>query len=176
MKCTSCEVNYGREEAEKIKTSKKPNCKKCDTELELIEFWTSEDIIQDLEFALDQQNPVVLVAEADIGIVGFTWGYKLPLEQFEFLKPVVNGQTNYMDEMAVRNDSRVKGIGTLLGLKYIQEISEQGLTEVALRTDVRNAASMTLFQKLGFKPMRLESQLPIYDPACVERIYLRRPV
>lgn len=126
-----------------------------------------------MELALSQQSPIVLVAESDKLIVGFTWGYNLPLEKFPFLEGKVNNNSNYMDEIAVSGNCRLRGVGRLLGQNYLNSIQQQGSNECVLRTDERNTASMNLFGKLGFVPV-LDKNKPVYDPEFSSRIYLRK--
>ena len=172
MKCSSCGVNYGKQEARMPRRS----CKKCDEQLVLREFWSFQEIEQDLESGRSQRNPFVLVADNGKGLMGFTWGYQLPLEKFPCLAGKVPKETNYMDEIAVGRSKREKGIGTALGLKYLERAQEQGMLEVVLRTDERNEASMGLFKKLGFIsiPNTKSARGKIYDPEYPDRIYLRR--
>lgn len=174
MKCSSCNVEYGLEEVKNVQD----DCKKCDEPLNLVEYWGAQDIIEDLEFAQKQESPLVLIAEKDNGVVGISWGYKLPIEKFPFLEGKVSKQSNYMDEIAVRGNVRVKGIGTFLGEEYIAQVKEQGIKEIVLRTDERNTASMRLFEKLGFEKI-LDSQNPkgfVYDPDFPSRVYLRKVI
>jgi GNAT superfamily N-acetyltransferase len=174
MKCISCGIEYGRQEL----NTRQEDCKKCNQPLNLIEFWSDAEIVEDLEFALAQPNPVVLVAENSDGLAGMTWGYRLPLEKFPFLQGKVSAESSYMDEIAVRGDKRLKGIGTLLGRVYIEVVKQQRLSEVVLRTDERNASSMSLFGKLGFSGIvdYESSRGQVYDPKFPNRIYLRREV
>jgi len=163
-KCSLCGINYGI-----IETKRLPNtCKKCSTPLKLEEFWSSEDVRKDLDFARLQEDCVVLVAELDRKISGFTWGYKIPLEKFPFLRDYISNKTNYMDEIAVAGDFRRKGIGKILGEKYIEYCKKINSAEIILRTDQRNISSMSLFKNLGFK------NIGITDPEFSWRIYLRR--
>lgn len=175
MKCVSCGVEYGRQEVSKLDGG---NCKKCSQPLNLVEFWSEAEVVSDLEFALAQPNSIVLVAENYDGLTGFTWGYKIPFEKFPFLKGKIPAESSYMDEIAVRGDKRLRGMGTLLGRDYIEAVRKQGLSEVVLRTDERNVSSIALFGKLGFSGI-LDSENPrgkIYDPQFPNRIYLRRKV
>ena len=99
---------------------------------------------------------------------GFSWGYRLPLEKFPFLKGKIGSNSSYMDEIAVRGNSRQIGTGTLLGKAYVKTAENQGIDEVVLRTDIWNEASMSLFKKLGFR------SLGIFDPEYGNRIYLSK--
>jgi len=174
MKCCSCGVNYGKREA----GMPKRNCKQCAKPLVLREFWSFRDIENDLVSGLSQKNPIALVADNGKGLVGFTWGYQLSLEKFPCLAGKVQEEASYMDEVAVRRTRRQKGMGTALGLQYLEIAKQQGMLEVVLRTDERNKASMSLFRKLGFREIP-DSNNPrgkVYDPdpEYQNRVYLRR--
>jgi ribosomal protein S18 acetylase RimI-like enzyme len=171
QKCTSCGVEYGIKESE----TAGPDCKKCESPLELVEFWSPEDIKGDLEFAKAQKDPIVLVAENGTGLVGFSWGYQIPFDKFKFIEGKVDPKTSYMDEIAVSGNRREKGVGRLLGRAYLAATEAQDMKEVALRTDQRNIASMTLFQRLGFKriPDPTSQRGTLYDPEFPDRVYLR---
>lgn len=172
MKCVSCGVEYGRQEL----NTRQEDCKKCSQPLNLVEFWSDTEIVEDLEFALAQPNPIVLVAEDSNGLAGMTWGYRISLEKFPFLEGKIPAESNYMDEIAVRGDKRLKGVGKLLGREYIKAVRQQGLSDVVLRTDERNISSMSLFRKLGFSGIADSESLrgKVYDPQFPNRIYLRR--
>jgi len=135
------------------------------------ETWTSEQITEDLELALSQRDPLVLVAEERNQLVGFTWGYRLPLDKFPFLEGKIMPNCSYMDEIAVRADMRKKGIGKTMGRTYLEKATSQNMDEVVLRTDERNKASMALFEKLRFEGFK---QPRLYDPQYPNRIYLAK--
>ena len=172
MKCISCGIEYGRQEV----ITRQKECKKCKEPLNLTEFWSDTEIIKDLESALEKPNSIILVAESDGGLTGMTWGYKIPLETFPFLEGKISPESSYMDEIAVRGDKRLKGIGTLLGETYIKAVQQQGLSEIVLRTDERNSSSMSLFRRLGFSGISDPENVrgKVYDPQFQSRIYLRR--
>jgi len=137
----------------------------------IIPYWSEKEIKNDLDFALSQDKPIILVAESVSKLSGFTWGYKLPIEKFPFLEGKVSNNSNYMDEIAVNGESRIKGTGTALGMKYINTCKMQNIEQIVLRTDERNNASMALFKRLGFKPI-ISNGLSVYDPEYPQRIYL----
>ncbi len=112
------------------------------------------------------------MADLNKKVLGFTWGYDLPIEKFPFLEGKISKMTNYMDEIAVSRNSRLKGIGTLLGQSYLEYLKQQDYNECVLRTDERNNSSMTLFKKLGFIPI-INNNKSIYDPEYPTRIYLK---
>ncbi len=137
------------------------------------EEWTAEQVEEDLRYAQKQDDCVVLVACDDDRLVGFTWGYRMPIEKFPFLEGLVEQGANYMDEMAVLKQNRTKGVGTLLGKEYFRIVSEKGAPESVLRTDRRNTASVALFGKLGYTRV-MDSDSPVMDPEFEDRLYFRR--
>lgn len=132
------------------------------------ETWTAKQVVEDLELALSQKDTIVLVAGEGESLLGMTWGYRLPLDKFPFLEGKTKPNCSYMDEIAVRGQCRQRGIGRVLGNAYLTEARRQGMDEVSLRTDERNAASMALFRSLGF------SLLGIRDPRYFNRQYLSK--
>ena len=164
-KCENCGTNYGIKEVKELSKLEKWNCKKCGAlNPKLAPYWTEEDIKEDLEFAFSQKNTIALVAEQQGELVGFTWGYTLPIEKFPFLNGVCKEGVVYMDEIVVRGDTRGQGIGTELVKAFMEKLPNGCI----LRTDERNAASMGLFKKTGF------TSTNIYDPEYKNRIYLVR--
>lgn len=150
-KCAKCGINYGIRE-----TSFSPErCKKCKQKLDLVEFWSVGDIKKDIDFALKQRNSIALVALNDKKLVGIAWGYKLPFEKFPFLSRSVGENCVYLDDIAVRGDSRKAGVGTRLGEQFIFNAKSEGMGEAILRTDSRNNSSVALFSKLGFRDAKI---------------------
>lgn len=137
------------------------------------ESWTTEEVVKDVEYALSQPQPIMLVGEECGNVVGFTWGYKIPMDNFPFLERLVQENASYMDEIAVGKNARKRSVGTDLGKAYIQIARSLSCREVVLRTDQRNSASMALFRRLGFSPVTDLAQKLVYDPEYKERIYLR---
>ncbi len=172
MKCSLCGVGYGIKEVETVEDS----CKKCGDLLELVEFWSDEGIAKDIEFAMSQPDPIILVAELLGEQAGFTWGYRVPFGNFPFLRGKISTDASYVDELAVRWDMRSRGVGTLLGTRFLGTVAAQGMREVVLRTDERSAAPMALYRKMGFSaiPDLKSPRGKVYDPEFPNRIYLRK--
>ena len=89
------------------------------------ETWKTEEIESDVNFAKTQYEPIILVAETNKKIIGFTWGYKLPIDKFDFLKGKIKENTSYIDEIAVEAASRIRGTGTALGIEYQNACKEK---------------------------------------------------
>jgi L-amino acid N-acyltransferase YncA len=137
------------------------------------ETWTNGEVVQDMVFALTSVKPIMLIAENENKVAGFVWGYNLPIEKFAFLSGYVpEGKTSYVDEIAVDCKCRKKGMAKLLMSKYAEIASENGITKIVARTDVRNEASMGLHLTLGFTEMVDRSNAKIFDPEYKTRVYL----
>lgn len=179
-KCSSCGSPYGLDESR----CSTPNCKKCGSNLKLVDFWSESDILKDLGYAVSQPNPIALVSAGSSGVAGFTWGYTLPTDKFAFLVPYLGTKkASYMDEIAVEARMRMGGIGRALCEGYVERAGAQGNELVVLRTDRRNGASMGLFTGFGFRILEATDQKtsmgigtakgkPVQDPEYPERIYL----
>ncbi|MGV8086723.1 MAG: GNAT family N-acetyltransferase [Candidatus Woesearchaeota archaeon] len=139
------------------------------------EKWSTKEIAKELEYSLQQKNNINLIAEINKKIVGFVWGYDLPIDRFSFLKSVVDNSSNYLSEIAVNNNTRIRGIGTRLVQEYFQICKEKNLNEIVLRTDERNTASMNLFNKTGYIPLNNDG-FSVYDPKYPNRIYFSKKV
>lgn len=164
-RCVNCSQGYG------LTDYTLPKCVSCTQPLVTEDFWEKETIKSDLVDAVREANSFVLVAQADTSLVGFTWGYKLPAEKFPFLGDYAR-ESIYMDEIAVAGSCRLRGVGRSLGDAFLDQVAQQGFKTAVLRTDERNVASMALFAKLGFQPLRSEQGTILYDPNYANRIYL----
>ena len=164
-KCINCSQGYG------LTDYTLPTCVSCIQPLVTEDFWGKETIKSDLSDAMRESNSFVLVAQADTSVVGFTCGYRLPAEKFPFLGDCARDSI-YMDEIAVAGSCRLRGVGRSLGDAFLEQVVQQGFRTAVLRTDERNVASMALFTKLGFRPLRSEQGTILYDPNYANRIYL----
>jgi len=130
-------------------------------------FWTSEMVDEDINFALSQKDFIGKLALNSNNVVGFTWGYKLPLEKFPFLKEVVGEDVIYIDELAVKSDFRRRKIGSMLTNMLIEDASRLGYDILTLRTDI-NGIAYIFYSKLGFE------DTSIRDPQYPERTYMKK--
>ncbi|MFH1174947.1 MAG: GNAT family N-acetyltransferase [archaeon] len=135
------------------------------------ETWTREQVIEDLDYALSQDFPVVLVAQVGENIVGFQWGYRLPDGKFPFLER--KGEIMYGDDLAVLKEYRREGIATRLKETSFTMARQNGMEYSVLRTDVNNPSSMGLNKKLGYTPV-VQNGRALYDPEFLTRIYLEK--
>jgi ribosomal protein S18 acetylase RimI-like enzyme len=129
-------------------------------------FWTDKMVNEDIDYAKNQGDFIGKLATNSMNVVGFTWGYRLPLDKFPFLD---FKNSIYVDELAVRKDFRKKGIGTRLTEMIIEDARRLGYDNVALRTDV-NGSAYLFYTDRNFK------DTGIRDPEYPERTYRRRKI
>lgn len=137
------------------------------------ESWSEDEVRKDMDYALSQTDPVIIVAEIGRDIIGFTWGYNLPLEKFPFLSGNTDKKSSYMDEIAVRPEKRLSGVGKLLGQAYMESARRIAYVDLVLRTDENNSASLALFRNMGLEIIN-GAENPLRDPVYPSRIYMRR--
>jgi ribosomal protein S18 acetylase RimI-like enzyme len=134
-------------------------------------FWTDEMVNEDIDFAIRQKDFIgkLAVLLNKYEVVGFTWGYELPIEKFPFLRVVTGGKTFYVDELAVRSGFRRRGIGSTLSKMLMKEAEKLGYDTVVLRTDV-NAVAYVFYKKLGFEDTNIR------DPQYPQRTYMKKRI
>lgn len=176
------------------KGEKLSKCKKCDSSMEpevfggckplfltsrnLVDFWTKEDVINDLRFCQSQKYPTIPVAEnteidsefnETCEVVGFCYGYKLPFQKFPFLKGKVNDKSGYVDEIVVRNDFRRRGIGGNMLQRALESFDENQMKQAIVRT-LTTSNAYPLFRKLDFKVIGRVDKNDMYE----NRVYLAK--
>jgi ribosomal protein S18 acetylase RimI-like enzyme len=162
------------------------NCKKCGVDItpinfgggckpefftsnNLVDFWTKEDVEDDLRFCQSQRNPKTLVTEdmKTYEIVGFCWGYKLPFEKFPFLFDKVEKNSGYVDEILVRSDFRRRCIGGNMLQKILKSFDENQMKQAIVRT-LTTSNAYPLFRKLDFRDIGRADKNDMYE----NRVYL----
>jgi len=132
------------------------------------ETWTPAQVRKDLEYALRQDRHIVIVAQVNGAVAGFTWGYTLIQAEFPFLSGRLCSDSVYMDEIAVDPALRRRGVGSSLSEAFEEASSSKSFGSIVLRTDEANVASMELFHSQGFE------SLGVYDPEFPSRLYLKK--
>ena len=56
-----------------------------------------------------------------------------------------------IDLIAVSKDSKGKGVGKELVMAALNHFKEMGFNQIKVKTDIRNAAALNLYNKCGFK-------------------------
>jgi len=91
-----------------------------------------------IEYELKQGNTVFLVAEIDGRLVGSILGTN-------------DGRKGWINRLAVSPDFRRQDIARRLVAEVESKLSELGIEVVACLIEEQNAASMQVFERLGYK-------------------------
>jgi ribosomal protein S18 acetylase RimI-like enzyme len=172
--CKKCGIDM------KVRTSRYWAGTRYYTNENLVEYWSYDDVLKDIEYCQKQKNPIFLVAEIEPKtsekieswsgrIVGFTWGYELPIQKFPFLSKLVDKKSIYIDELAVKKEYRRKGIGKALTNSLIEDAKNLLYESVVLRTNI-NSIAYLFYLALGFTDMGIR------DPKYSERTYMKKLV
>jgi len=108
---------------------------KQDHEIELDQFFANESI--DIE--------EVFIIEIDDEVIGF-----IELNIRDFAEGSRNSRVPYVEAWYIKPDFQNKGYGTKLMLQAEQWALSKGFDELASDTEIDNAHSIALHQKLGF--------------------------
>ncbi len=100
---------------------------------------------------LDEPNVVVLVAERDGEVVGYTYA---GLEGRDYM--ALRGPAGALYDILVSPPERGQGIGRQLLDATVAELSSRGVTQIVLSTAERNEAARRLFASAGFRPTMIE--------------------
>jgi len=112
-----------------------------------------------LDKLLEDENRVVLVAQSEEGLVGYTHG---AVEE----RPPVYRERRHgtICEICVTEDWRRRGLGRKLVGALLDWFRERGLTEVHVGAAACNPVSKTFWREVGFQPhtvqMRRSIELP----------------
>ncbi len=106
----------------------------------LDEAFTVED---NYEGRISEEDSLLLVAEEDGEIVGFSFGFR-----YHF--PGQKRPIALLDALYVREEHRGKGIGKALVLRFKEWAKSRGAARVELKVMSQNAAALALYEQLGF--------------------------
>lgn len=132
------------------------------------EFWTPEDVIQDMreEMARPCAEGYLAVNIFNSQVIGFTWGYSVSQsemqvisgnEKLDFLFSG-NNRVFYIDELGVAKEHRRHGIGNSLAANLFVAAMIRGINLIVLRTDKKAEAAIRIYQEIGFRDLRIEDQ------------------
>lgn len=136
------------------------------------DFWQPEKVLEEMQqqLALPEASGL-LATSSDETVVGFTWGYRVSLEELGRLSggcsfsQLLGGKIFYIDELGVANSWRHHGLGHLLTRGLLSEVGKQGFNSVILRTDISALAARRLYQEIGFR------ELAVIDKNYPQRSY-----
>ena len=104
-----------------------------------------------LRSQLDEPNIIILVAERDQQVVGYTYA---GLEGNDYM--ALRGPAGAIYDIIVDPAHRGQGIGRMLLDATIEALKARGAPRVVLSTADRNAAAQRLFDRAGFRRTMIE--------------------
>lgn len=104
-----------------------------------------------LESQLEKPNIVVLVAERNGEVVGYTYA---GLEGQDYMS--LRGPAGVLYDIVVDPDQRGRGTGRLLLDATLTELGSRGASQVVLSTAERNGPAQRLFARAGFRRTMIE--------------------
>ena len=100
---------------------------------------------------LDDPDTVLLVAEGDGAIVGYTYA---TVEGYDYMS--LRGPAGVLNDVVVDPSYRGRGIGRMLLDATIDALKARGVPRVVLSTAEQNEAAQHLFERSGFRRTMIE--------------------
>ncbi len=100
---------------------------------------------------LDDPDAVLLVAEQDGSVVGYTYG---SVEGYDYMS--LRGPAGVLNDIVVEPSFRGRGIGRMLLEATIDELKARGVPRVVLSTAEQNESAQHLFERSGFRRTMIE--------------------
>ena len=100
---------------------------------------------------LDRPSVVVLVAERDGEILGYTYA---GVEGHDWM--ALRGPAGVVHDVVVEPDHRAQGVGTQLLAATVAALEAMGAPRIVLMTADRNAGAQRLFARAGFRRTMVE--------------------
>lgn len=107
---------------------------------------------------LDEPNVIVLVAQRDGDVVGYTYA---GVEGRDYMS--LRGPAGVLYDIVVDPAYRGQGIGRTLLDATLAELKARGARQVVLSTAERNEAAQRLFTRDGFRPTMIEMTRELAD-------------
>ena len=107
---------------------------------------------------LEEPKIVILVAERDGNVIGYTYS---GVEGTDYMS--LRGPAGVMYDIVVDPDHRQQGIGRMLVDATLEALTRKGAPRVVLSTAERNAAAQRLFDRAGFRRTMIEMTRELGD-------------
>ncbi|HEX6627297.1 MAG TPA: GNAT family N-acetyltransferase [Gemmatimonadaceae bacterium] len=107
---------------------------------------------------LEQPNNIVLVAEREGKVVGYTYA---SLQGFDYME--LRGPAGVLEDIVVDPDHRQQGIGRMLLDATLKALAARGAPRVVLSTAEKNEAAQHLFERAGFRRTMIEMTRELDD-------------
>ena len=105
---------------------------------------------------LDEPNIIILVAESDAKVIGYTYA---GLEGTDYM--ALRGPAGAVYDIVVDPDYRGQGVGRKLLDATVEALKTRGATQIVLSTAEKNPTAQRLFTRAGFKPTMIEMTLQL---------------
>jgi ribosomal protein S18 acetylase RimI-like enzyme len=113
-----------------------------------------------LRTQLNEANVVMLVADQDGGVLGYTYA---GIEGYDYMS--LRGPAGAFYDIVVDPAHRGEGIGRLLLDATLDALRTQGAPRVVLSTAEQNEAAQRLFAHAGFRRTMIEMTRELGDPS-----------
>ncbi len=100
---------------------------------------------------LDAANAIVLVAEEQGDVIGYTYG---TVEGYDYM--ALRGPAGVLQDIIVDPDYRGRGVGRLLLDAMLAQLQARGVPRVVLSTAEGNEGAQQLFSRAGFRRTMIE--------------------
>jgi ribosomal protein S18 acetylase RimI-like enzyme len=107
---------------------------------------------------LDEPNIVILVAERDGKVIGYTYA---GVEGRDYMS--LRGPAGVLYDIVVDPAHRGQGVGRMLLDATLKALKAGGATQVVLSTAERNPIAQRLFERAGFRPTMIEMTRELDD-------------
>jgi ribosomal protein S18 acetylase RimI-like enzyme len=107
---------------------------------------------------LDEPNIVILVAEQDGEVIGYTYA---GVEGRDYMS--LRGPAGVLYDIVVDPAHRGQGVGRTLLDATLKALKAGGATQVVLSTAERNLTAQRLFERAGFRPTMIEMTRELDD-------------
>ena len=104
-----------------------------------------------LRSQIENDESIVLVAEADGRIIGYVFAALEPMSWKE-----LRGPAGFIHDVLIEEDARASGAGTALIEAALGWMRDRGAARAILGTAARNIGAQRLFERLGFRPTMIE--------------------
>ena len=108
---------------------------------------------------LEKPNVVVLVAERDGAVIGYTYA---GVEGFDYMS--LRGPAGVLYDIVVDPAHRGNGVGRMLLDATIAALEARGASQVVLSTAERNESAQRLFDRAGFRRTMIEMTRELTRP------------
>jgi ribosomal protein S18 acetylase RimI-like enzyme len=130
------------------------------------DFWRPEAVTSDIEQQLKKTCAEGFLCLHNGVPVGFSWAYAVTRSEMSAISGskkldclfLNHDQVFYIDELAVSQSFRRRGIGEKLTKAILLEVKKYGISVVTLRTNKKAHAARATYRKIGFKDLSIEDE------------------